>query len=75
MSRSSFRQPTASDTMVRGVILALIGLVMLIAPHFMLATPFRDLLTQAHIVAWFSLVLGLAFIGKDWLRRLRALGK
>jgi uncharacterized membrane protein len=72
MSRSTFRQPTASDTLVRGVILALIGLIVLIAPHFMHpSSPLRDMLVHAHVVGWFALVLGLAFIGKDGLRRLR----
>lgn len=71
MASSSFRKPTANDTLVRGVILALIGLVLLIAPHFMGATPLRDMFTQAQVVGWFALVLGLAFIGKDGLRRLR----
>lgn len=71
MASSSFRKPTASDVLVKGVILALIGLVLLIAPHFMHDSPLRGLLVQAHAVGWFSLVLGLAFMGMDGLRRLR----
>ena len=71
MASSSFRKPTANDTLVRGVILALIGLVLLIAPHFMSDSPLRGLFVQASVVAWFALALGLAFVGKDGLRRLR----
>lgn len=68
---SPSRTPTANDTLVKGVILALIGLVLLIAPHFMGATPLRDMFAQAQVVGWFALVLGLAFMGKEGLRRLR----
>ena len=71
MTRSSVRKPTASDVLVKGVILALIGLVLLIAPHFMGATPLRDMFSQAQVVGWFALVLGIAFIARDTLHRLR----
>lgn len=71
MASSSVRKSTASDVLVKGVILALIGLVLLIAPHFMGATSLRDMFVQAQTVGWFALVLGLAFVAKDGLRRLR----
>lgn len=69
---TSRRNPTANDVLVKGVILALIGLVLLVAPHFMGSTSLRDLFTQANVVGWFALALGLAFLAKDGLRRLRA---
>lgn len=61
--------PLNNDMLVRGVILALIGLILIIAPHFMSATPTRELFEHARIPAWFSLVLGAAFIGQYALRR------
>lgn len=74
MASSSFRKPTVNDTLVRGVILALIGLVLLVAPQFMSESPLRGLFVQASVVAWFALALGLAFVAKDGLRRLRQRG-
>ena len=61
--------PLNNDMLVRGVILALIGLILIIAPHFMSASPTRELFVHARIPAWFSLVLGVAFIGQYALRR------
>ena len=61
--------PLNNDMLVRGVILVLIGLILIIAPHFMSATPTRELFEHARIPAWFSLVLGAAFVGQYALRR------
>ncbi|HEY4664077.1 MAG TPA: hypothetical protein VIG85_03750 [Comamonas sp.] len=61
--------PLNNDMLVRGVILVLIGLVLIIAPHFMSASETRELFQHARIPAWFSLVLGLAFMGQYALRR------
>jgi len=58
-----------NDMLVRGVILVLIGLVLIIAPHFMSATPTRELFEHARIPAWFALVLGAAFMVQYLLRR------
>ena len=71
MPRSTLRQPTASDMLVRGVILAFIGLILLIGPRFMGATALRELFLQASVVGWFALALGAAFIVRDGLRRMR----
>lgn len=69
---SSFRAPASNDMLVRGVTLLLIGLIMLIAPHFMGATPLRDMLASAQIVAWFATVLGAAFMAQYGLRQRKA---
>ena len=61
--------PLNNDMLVRGVILVLIGLILIIAPHFMSATPTRELFEHARIPAWFSLVLGAAFVGQYAMRR------
>ncbi|MFZ7318840.1 hypothetical protein ACLS0R_05620 [Comamonas jiangduensis] len=68
--RSKPSAPTLNnDMLVRGVILVLIGLILIIAPRFMSATPTRELFEHARIPAWFSLVLGAAFVGQYALRR------
>lgn len=61
--------PLNNDMLVRGVILVLIGLVLIIAPHFMSASDTRELFIHARIPAWFALVLGAAFMGQYALRR------
>ena len=61
--------PLHNDTLVRGVILALIGLTLLVGPHFMGATAAREMFVHVRIPAWFSLVLGTAFMGQyAWMR-------
>ena len=66
---SSQRSPSSrkilnNDMLVRGVILTMIGLILIIAPHFMSPSDTRDLFRHAQVPAWFALVLGLAFIGQ-----------
>jgi len=68
---TSRRTPQANDVLVKGVILGLIGLILLVAPYFMPGTPLRDMFIQSRVVGWFAFVLGLAFMAKDGLRRLR----
>lgn len=67
--RSKPSHPLNNDMLVRGVILVLIGLVLIIAPHFMSASDTRALFIHARIPAWFSLVLGAAFVGQYVLRQ------
>lgn len=62
-------RPVNNDMLVRGVILVLIGLVLIIAPHFMSDSSTRELFVHANIPAWFALVLGAAFMGQYALRR------
>lgn len=63
------RTPLNNDMLVRGLILVLIGLVLIIAPHFMSHSDTRELFVHAQIPAWFALVLGAAFVGQYALRR------
>lgn len=58
-----------NDLLIKGVTIAIIGLVVLIAPFFMQASDLRNIFLQGHIVAWFALVLGAAFIVQGMLRR------
>lgn len=64
--RRPSRHPLNDDMLVRGVIIALIGLVMVVGPHFMQATPLRHMFEQVQAVAWFAIVLGAAFVLQFW---------
>jgi hypothetical protein len=57
--------------MLRGAIVTLIGAVILLGPYILRSQDLRELLRGAYVVGWFGLVLGLAMIGVDLLRRLR----
>lgn len=61
--------PLNNDMLVRGVILVLIGLILIIGPHFMSPSDIRELFVHARIPAWFALVLGAAFMGQYALRQ------
>ena len=52
------------DLAWKGALCTLIGLLVLLAPQFMAASPMRDTIAQSAPVGWFALVLGLAFLGQ-----------
>ena len=58
-----------NDLLIKGVTCAIIGLVVLIAPYFMQASELRNIFLQGHIVGWFALVLGAAFVVQGFVRR------
>jgi hypothetical protein len=63
---------TKNDQMLlRGGIVTLIGAVILLGPHILRSQDLRELLRGAYVVGWFALVLGLAMIGVDLVRRFR----
>ncbi|SFD57227.1 hypothetical protein [Paracidovorax konjaci] len=67
---SAAERKRASELLFKGVTCALIGAVILLAPHYARSLGVRDLMAQASVVGWFALVLGLAFIGRwGWQRR------
>jgi hypothetical protein len=49
--------------LIKGVLCALIGIVILVAPHVARSASVQELMAGASVVGWFSLVLGCAFIG------------
>ncbi|MDP3165971.1 MAG: hypothetical protein Q8N06_11045 [Hydrogenophaga sp.] len=73
---SSSTQSTASkankELLFKSVTLALIGLVILLAPYIARSTSVRDLMSQAALVGWFALVLGVGFGVQYGLRRAKA---
>ena len=51
-----------NDVLFKGVICALIGAIILLAPYFSRSSDVQDLMRQAYIVGWFALALGIAFL-------------
>ena len=70
------RKPKATkadkELLFKGVTLALIGLVILLAPYVARSASVRDLMGQVALVGWFALVLGIAFGVQYGLRRAKA---
>ena len=60
------------ELLFKGVTLALIGLVILLAPYVARSNSVRDLMGQVALVGWFALVLGIAFGVQYGLRRAKA---
>ncbi len=58
-----------SELLQKGVLIALIGLAVLIAPAFMAATEMRAIVTSSYLVGWFALLLGGVFIAQHAARR------
>lgn len=52
-----------TDLLIKGVLCSLIGGVILLGPAIARSTSVRELLAGASVVGWFSLALGLAFVG------------
>lgn len=63
------RDPNANDLLIKGIVVALIGLAVLLAPYFSKSPELQSLLANSSLVGWFALVLGGAFIGQHFLRR------
>lgn len=57
--------------LLRGAVIALIGVAVLLGPQLLRSPGWRELLGGAQVVGWFALVLGVAMIGVDLLRRVR----
>ncbi|WP_226858798.1 DUF308 domain-containing protein [Diaphorobacter aerolatus] len=58
-----------NDVLFKGVICALIGAIILLAPYVSRSPGVQDLMRQAYIVGWFALVLGIAFLVQYAVRR------
>lgn len=63
------RDKALNELLLKGIFIALIGLVLLLAPSIMAAGEVRTLVAGSSLVAWFALVLGLALIVRYVLRR------
>ena len=63
------RNKEDAELLFKGVTCALIGAVILLAPWLARSASVQELMRQATLVGWFSLVLGLAFIVRYGMRR------
>lgn len=57
------------DLLIKGLLVAIIGVVVLGGPYIARSDAVRDLLLKSTVVGWFALVLGLAFIARWALLR------
>lgn len=71
-SKAHQARKSHQEMLFKGVTCALIGLVILLAPYVARSGSVRDLMQQAHLVGWFALVLGLAFLVQYGVRRWQA---
>jgi len=63
------RDKNANDLLIKGIVVALIGLAVLLAPYLSKSPEMQTLLAGSALVGWFALVLGIAFIVQHLLRR------
>lgn len=63
------RDKNANDLLIKGIVVALIGLAVLLAPYVSQSPEMQALLSGSALVGWFALVLGVAFIVQHLLRR------
>lgn len=61
-----------SELLLKGAVCALIGIIILLAPSIARSPDVRDMMAQGHIVGWFALVLGCAFLVRYGLIRWRS---
>ena len=60
-----------NEILIKGMTIALIGIIILLAPVFKPDSGIGQLFAQSYLVGWFALVLGLAFIGQFLWNRLK----
>lgn len=60
-----------NDVLFKGIVCALIGAIILLAPYVARSPDVRDIMVQARIVGWFALALGIAFLVQYAVRRNR----
>ena len=63
------RNKDDAELLFKGVVCALIGAVILLAPYLARSPSVQDLKRQVTLVGWFALVLGSAFLVRYVLRR------
>ena len=70
--RKAIATKADKELLFKSVTLALIGLVILLAPYVARSASVRDLMSQAALVGWFALVLGIAFGVQYAVRRAKS---
>ncbi len=66
---SSSRAHRQNEWLFKGILCALIGLGVLLSPHFITSPGMQGIVAQSSVVGWFALVLGLALVGRYGLAR------
>jgi hypothetical protein len=61
-----------NELLFKGILCALIGLAVLVAPFFITSPDVRGIVAKASLVGWIALLLGCGFIGVYARRRLAA---
>ncbi|MBS0467196.1 MAG: hypothetical protein JSS31_11030 [Proteobacteria bacterium] len=60
-----------NELLLKGVVCALIGAIILLAPYVARSPSVQEFMRQATVVGWFALVLGVAFIARALRQRWR----
>ena len=60
-----------NELAIKGILCILIGLGVVVFPYFIKSPGMQDIVARSALVGWFSLVLGLAFVGLYARRRFR----
>ncbi|MBI2770177.1 MAG: hypothetical protein HYX47_11170 [Burkholderiales bacterium] len=64
------RRRSLKDLLLKGIVLVLIGAGVLVSPAFIQSPGLHDAVAGSAVVGWFSLALGIAFLGQwAWRRR------
>lgn len=64
-----------NDVLIKGILCIMIGLGVVVSPYFITSPGMQGIVANTAVVGWFSLVLGLGFIGVYIKRRLAAAKK
>ncbi|MEQ6436849.1 hypothetical protein V8Z74_17745 [Comamonas sp. w2-DMI] len=69
--KSGASRKSRNEILIKGMTIALIGLIILVAPLIKPDSGIGQLFAQSYLVGWFALVLGLAFIAQFLLSKKR----
>lgn len=59
-----------NELAIKGILCTMIGLGVVVSPHFITSPGMQNIVAQSAVVGWFALALGLAFLGLYARRRL-----
>lgn len=57
-----------NDLLIKGILCVLIGLGVVVSPHFITSPGMQGIVANSAAVGWFALVLGFALMGLYWRR-------
>ena len=68
-ARDAKARKADAELLQKGILLALIGLAVLLAPYFIQSPGMQGIVASSAVVGWFALVLGAAFVVLYVVRR------